>query len=149
VQWEITGVPDTLRGEFSRRAGDIDTATDGSSRPTSPSTAAPHQRDHPETASASHPGNPARQTPTSLADLTESGATAPAARRRRHINWVCQLRDSRWIVRSDHLTVIDIQRVAEQTLAVVAAKRATFTRWNVYAETQRQLQAVASPPPRP
>jgi conjugative relaxase-like TrwC/TraI family protein len=44
----------------------------------------------------------------------------------------------------------DVQRVAGSALAAVADKRATFTRWNVHAETARQLQAIrfASPDDR-
>src|SRR5205807_7475696 len=43
---------------------------------------------------------------------------------------------------SDQLTAGDVQRWAEHALEAVAAKRATFSRWNLYAETQRQLHAV-------
>ena len=45
------------------------------------------------------------------------------------------------------MSVRDVQQVAESVLAAVQDKRATFTRWNVHAETARQLQSIrfASP----
>jgi conjugative relaxase-like TrwC/TraI family protein len=145
VQWEITGVSDTLRTEYSRRSSDIDVA----------------KGDLVKAYVAEHGHSPGtatvlklRQQATldtrpdkdlcSLAELTEQWRQ----RARPHIGsdtveWARRLpRPASRQLRSADLAVADIQRITEATLDAVATKRATFTRWNVYAETQRQLQAV-------
>jgi conjugative relaxase-like TrwC/TraI family protein len=145
VQWEITGVSDQLRTEFSRRSSDIEAAKGR--------LVADYIAQHRRTPSAAVVLKLRQQATLqtrpdkhlhSLADLTEQWRE----RARPHIgsdtvDWVSQLpRASAQLVHSNELLADDIQHLAERTLAAVAAKRATFTRWNVYAETQRQLHPV-------
>jgi conjugative relaxase-like TrwC/TraI family protein len=145
VQWEITGVPDSLRTEYSRRSSDIDVAKDDllkayvAEHGHSPSTATVLKLRQQATLDT----RPDKDL-HSLAELTEQWRD----RSRPHIgpdtaDWARRLpRPNHRPLQSADLAVGDIERIAEATLDAVATKRATFTRWNIYAETQRQLQAV-------
>jgi conjugative relaxase-like TrwC/TraI family protein len=142
-QYEVTGVSDALRAEFSQRAEGIEAEknrllADYRSR---------HGRD---------PGVKAilqlRQQATlatrpdkhvhSLADLTRVWRE----RARKYVGddparWISRLVVADSPARAD-LAVDQIQTVAERALTTVADKHATFTRWNLAAEVHRQLQPV-------
>lgn len=144
-QWEITGVPDGIRTEFSQRATAIDKAKDDLVA----AYRAEHGR-HPNAATvlklrqqatlATRPDKELR----SLAELTAQWRERAA----RHVGvdtiaWIRHLPETASRpVRSSDLTAAHIQQLAEQTLSAVADKRATFTRWNVYAEAQRKLHTI-------
>jgi hypothetical protein len=150
-RYAAAGVPEALCAEFSQRGAAIEAVKDrlvADFRTV-------HGREPNATAmlklrdQAALTDRPAKQT-HSLAELTERWRD----RARRFVGpdtaaWARQTTRSRAVRLWTHISVgdRDVQRVAGSVLADVADKRATFTRWNVYAEAARQLQAIrfASP----
>lgn len=145
LQWEITGVPDQLRQEFSRRSADIDAAKD--------QLVAAYTAEHGRAPSAATVLKLRQQATLetrpdkhlhSLAEHTEQWRD----RARQHVDgdpthWVRDLpRPQRAAIQSSDVQAEQVQRLAEQTLAAVASKRATFSRWNVFAEAQRQFHGA-------
>lgn len=145
LQWEIAGVPDELRQEFSRRSADIDAAKD--------QLVTAYTAEHGRAPSAATVLKLRQQATLetrpdkhlhSLAKLTQQWRD----RARQHVDgdptqWVRGLpRPQRAAIQSSDLQAEQVQHLAEQTLAAVASKRATFSRWNVFAEAQRQLHGA-------
>lgn len=144
-QWEIAGVSDELRREFSRRSTKIDEAKDA--------LVAAYRVAHgrlPDAATvlklrqqATLATRPDKEL-HSLADLAARWRQRASA----HIGddpvaWVRGLQSPTGrVLGSASFAAEHIQRFAEQALAAVADKRATFSRWNLYAEVQRQLQPI-------
>ena len=142
-RWAVVGVPDVLCAEFATRGAAIEARKDrlvtayrnAHGREPSAATVLKLRQQ------ATLTDRPDKQV-HSLADLTASwrsraahivGADTGAWARRALSRPVggFAVQDER-----------GVQRVAESTLTEVQNKRATFTRWNVYAEACRQLQAV-------
>jgi conjugative relaxase-like TrwC/TraI family protein len=145
VQWEITGVPDELRAEFSQRASAIDKAKDElvaayrTSHGRSPTMATVLKLRQQATL-----GTRGDKQLHSLADLMSVWRRRAAA----HVgtdtdSWVKRLpKRAARPLRANDFSWEQVSQLAAQALAAVADKRATFTRWNVYAEAQRQLQQI-------
>jgi len=144
-QLEISGVPDALRAEFSQRATEIDKKKDvlvaayRDVHGRSPD-AATVLKLRQQATLESRPDKHVR----SLAELTAQWRTRAVTDVGPDTEaWVRALPpEASSPLRSADLTADHIQLLAEQTIAAVADKRATFSRWNVYAETQRQLHRV-------
>jgi conjugative relaxase-like TrwC/TraI family protein len=145
VQWEVAGVSDELRTEFSQRSGAIEQTKDA--------LVTAYRDAHGRTPSldtviklrqqATLSTRPDKQL-IPLADLVSQWRARAAS----YVGtdgaaWARQLpRADVHRRQSADLTADDIQALAEQTLAAVADRRATFARWNVFAEAHRQLQAA-------
>ncbi|MFV0407275.1 MAG: AAA family ATPase [Propioniciclava sp.] len=138
--WEIEGVPDELVAEFSTRSRHIDVekerliAKDGR-----PPSARMILKLRAQATLATRPEKQVR----SLADLTRDwrgrasrllGADATA--------WARALirgASRRRVLRADDVPLDVVHEVGQAVMNTVAEKRATWTRWNLYAEASRQL----------
>ena len=146
ARWEVTGVPDALLAEFSRRSSVIedrkntlvtDFVAARGRQPTATEVIAIRQRATIETRP--------RKTHRSLAELTSDW-------RERAIpyvgfepeSWVATLADRTDLraLRSDDLADEILADVARVALLKVSELRATFSRANVSAEVHRQLRAI-------
>jgi conjugative relaxase-like TrwC/TraI family protein len=153
-RYAVAGVPDGLCAEFSQRGAAIEAIKNRLVQ----DYRARHGREPNPTAvlklrdQATLTDRPPKQS-HSLAELTEQWRD----RARRFVGpdtaaWVRQTTRSRAMrfCTATSVTDRDVHRLAGSVLAAVADKRATFTRWNVHAETARQLQSIrfASPDDR-
>jgi conjugative relaxase-like TrwC/TraI family protein len=153
-RYAVAGVPEELCAEFSQRGAAIEAIKNRLVR----DFRARHGREPNPTAvlklrdQAALTDRPAKQT-HSLVELAEQWRD----RARRFVGpdtagWARQIAHSGAIrfCTATCLSDRDAHRVAESVLAAVRDKRATFTRWNVYAEAARQLQSIrfASPDDR-
>jgi conjugative relaxase-like TrwC/TraI family protein len=145
-RWEVTGVPDALLAEFSRRSSDIEDRKDvmvaefvaaRGRQPTTTEVIAIRQRATIETRP--------EKTHRSLAELTGDW-------RKRAIpyvgsepeSWVATLADRCDLppLRSDQLADEILAEVARVSLQKVSDLRATFSQANVSAEVHRQLRGI-------
>jgi hypothetical protein len=146
LRWEVTGVPDLLLEEFSRRSDAIENRKNAlvaefvaarGRQPTSTEVIQIRQRATLET----RPG----KTHRSLEELTAGWRD----RARPYVgteteSWVSSLagRNDLPLLRSDDLANEILSDVARVSLEKVAEMRATFSRANVSAEVHRQLRGV-------
>lgn len=146
-KWEIAGVPQNLRSEFSRRTAAIDTATQNlidqaratlGREPTSHEIIGLRQRATLETRPA--------KTKRSLADLADEwgGRAGPYLGGREPAAWVRALprTGTNTIPGGDPIDPAAADSTARVVLEKVAEHRSTFTVQNVLAETFRTLQGV-------
>jgi len=143
MAWEIAGVPQALMDEFSSRTRDIERVKDRLV----------------DEYVAKHGGQPSRsrlwrirQQATletrpakelhSLSDLTSQWrGRASALLGRDATGWARELvraGTDEALLRTDDLSLAEIQQIAEVVVANVADRRATWRRWNLHAEAVRQ-----------
>lgn len=145
-RWEVTGVRDTLRAEFSRRSQQIERYKNALGRQFAAArgrqpTSAEWLRLRQQATLATRPAKQHR----SLAELTLQWR----ARAAQHLDcdpvaWVETLRDRVNLppLRRDDLNDDMLAEAGDFAVLAVAARRATFTRANVLAEIHRQLHGV-------
>lgn len=153
-KWEVTGVGEALRAEFSQRSTEIDAAKDAlvadfaaghGRQPTPREVLQLRQRATLET-------RPAKEL-HSLSDLVAGWRTrAQPFMGEEPQAWVADLaeRNDLPLLRAGDLAEGMLEDAARVALEVVSGKRSTFTRSNVFAEVLRQIHGVrfASPPDR-
>ena len=140
--WDITGVPETLIGEFSSRARDIDAAT----APLIDQYSAKHGR-QPSRATilklrqqATLATRPDKRV-KSLADLTDAWRSrATDLLGEDATSWAQSLlvNDRQVALRADDIPLDVIQELGRSVVEAVGEKRSTWRHWNLWAEAARQ-----------
>ena len=154
-RYEVTGVPEALMAEFSRRADQVDRWR---SEPVEAFVAAhgrqPSPVEHMRIRQAATIATRPDKSHRSLSELTEewrerAGRHVP---RERQVAWVASLagRNDLPLLRSADLAEPILADAAEAVLAEVAERHATFSRMNLLAEAHRLLHGArfASPDER-
>jgi conjugative relaxase-like TrwC/TraI family protein len=142
-QWEITGVPEDLLGEFSRRSRSIEAEKD---ELIDTYIAAHSRRPSTETviklrAQATLATRPDK-TVRSLADLTtewqERAAHVLGPGTAHWANDVVSANDVAQVLRASDIPSGFVQQIAADVVDAVSQKRPTWRHWNLYAEAARQ-----------
>lgn len=146
---EIASIPDALIGHFSRRRAAIEDRYR--------ELAGRYRRDHGHeppretqlrlAQQATLETREAKATGSSLADKITGwraeAATVIGTRALKHLEETCLQRPAAETRPAD----VPVEDVAARVLSVVSEEKATWTRWNVLAETERQLRGYHFPNP--
>lgn len=143
--WEITGVPENLISEFSSRSRDVDVRTD---ELIAQYEARHGRRPSPETinklrSQATLETRPEKQI-RSLADLTTEWHHRAGPYVGDTTGWAHDVITSGLghVFRADDVPTDLVDKLGARAVDVVSQKRATWTYWNLWAESTRQTMGV-------